>query len=145
MEDGSAVAREPSLMACITASSSEEDVRGRGAASGTSRETASEAGVGVAPGEAWSLAAESRSRSTVGSRRSSPSGPRTARMAPREARSLSTIDAAARAVHARAFQRKIELLFKYKNYMSAEGKHELLGTLKEVAGWCRQMVEKIEE
>lgn len=65
--------------------------------------------------------------------------------APEDERRLSTIDAAARAVHARDFQRKVEMLMKYKEYMSPGAKHELSGTLKEVAGWCRQMIGVLEE
>ncbi len=38
--------------------------------------------------------------------------------APADERKLSTIDAAARAVNARDFQRKIDMLMKYKEYMS---------------------------
>lgn len=64
--------------------------------------------------------------------------------APADERRLSTIDAAARAVHARDFQRKIEMLLKYKEYLSPGAKHELVGTLKEVSGWCRQMIETLE-
>ena len=64
--------------------------------------------------------------------------------APDDERRLSTIDAAARAVHARDFQRKIDMLMKYKTYMSPGAKHELVGTLKEVAGWCRQMIQDLE-
>ncbi len=65
--------------------------------------------------------------------------------APEDERRLSTIDAAARAVHARDFQRKVEMLMKYKEYMSPGARHELSGTLKEVAGWCRQMIGVLEE
>ena len=64
--------------------------------------------------------------------------------APDDERKLSTIDAAARAVHAREFQRKIEMLMKYRQYMSAGAKHELQGTLKEVIGWSKQMLETME-
>jgi len=65
--------------------------------------------------------------------------------APEDERRLSTIDAAARAVNARDFQRKVEMLMKYKEYMSPGARHELSGTLKEVAGWCRQMLQGLEE
>lgn len=60
-------------------------------------------------------------------------------------RKLSTIDAAARAVNARDFQRKIEMLLRYKEYMSSDAKHELSGTLREVMGWCKQMLETLNE
>ncbi|HLX64627.1 MAG TPA: ParB/RepB/Spo0J family partition protein [Planctomycetota bacterium] len=56
---------------------------------------------------------------------------------------LSTIDAAAKAVNARDFQRKIEMLMRYREYMSDDAKHELVGTLREVMGWCKQMVEEL--
>ncbi len=65
--------------------------------------------------------------------------------APDDERKLSTIDAAARAVNARDFQRKIEMLMKYKEYMSPGAKHELAGTLREVTGWCKQMLEALAE
>ncbi len=65
--------------------------------------------------------------------------------APDDERRLSTIDAAARAVNARDFQRKMEMLLKYKEYMSPGAKHELAGTLREVVGWCKQMLEALEE
>lgn len=65
--------------------------------------------------------------------------------APEDERKLSTIDAAARAVNARDFQRKIEMLMKYKEYMSPGAKHELAGTLKEVIGWSKQMLEALAE
>lgn len=60
-------------------------------------------------------------------------------------RKLSTIDAAARAVHARDFQRKIEMLLKYKAYMSPGAKHELAGTLREVKAWCTKVMEGMDE
>ncbi len=64
---------------------------------------------------------------------------------PEDERKLSTIDAAARGINARDFQRKIEMILKYKSYMSPGAKHELSGTLREVSGWCRQMLEQLEE
>ena len=65
---------------------------------------------------------------------------------PEDERKLSTIDAAARAVHARDFQRKIEMLLKYKAHMSPGAKQiELAGTLREVAGWAKQMAEGLNE
>jgi hypothetical protein len=64
--------------------------------------------------------------------------------APEDERKLSTIDYAARSLNAREFRRKVELLLKYKEYMSPGAKHELAGTLRETAAWSKQMLATLE-
>jgi hypothetical protein len=65
--------------------------------------------------------------------------------APPDQRQLSTIDAAARSVHANDFQRKIEMLLKYNAYMSQEARDELLAKLKDMASWCRETIAKLDQ
>ncbi|MCY3023677.1 MAG: hypothetical protein NTW87_32250, partial [Planctomycetota bacterium] len=60
-------------------------------------------------------------------------------------RTLSTIDAAARCVSARELQRKVELLLRYRQYMSPDAQNDLKGKLRELAGWCRQILEQFED
>jgi hypothetical protein len=64
--------------------------------------------------------------------------------APPDERQLSTIDAAARAVNGREFQRKVELLLRYREYMSPDAREELSIKLKEMAAWCKEMVTQVE-
>lgn len=59
-------------------------------------------------------------------------------------RRLSTIDAAAQGLSPREFQRKVELLLRYRQYMSAEAQNTLRTRLRDLAGWCKQMVEQME-
>lgn len=63
--------------------------------------------------------------------------------APPDQRVLSTIDAAAKAVSARDFERKVEMLLKYKEYMSTEAKDELRERLFNTAKWCKAMLEEL--
>ncbi|MGD0091751.1 MAG: ParB/RepB/Spo0J family partition protein [Planctomycetota bacterium] len=60
-----------------------------------------------------------------------------------DARRLSTIDAAAQGVNPREFQRKVELLMRYRQYMSAEAQNALKARLQDLSGWCRQMMEQL--
>jgi hypothetical protein len=64
--------------------------------------------------------------------------------APPDARSLSTIDAAAKSVNAREFQRKMEMLLKYGSYMSPDAKRELVNKLRDLSSWCKDVLEKLE-
>jgi hypothetical protein len=64
--------------------------------------------------------------------------------APAEERQLSTIDAAAKAVNGREFQRKVELLLRYREYMSVDARDELAVKLKEMAAWCKEMLTQVE-
>jgi hypothetical protein len=64
--------------------------------------------------------------------------------APPEERQLSTIAAAAKAVNGREFQRKVELLLRYREYMSDESREELAVKLKEMGNWCREMLTQVE-
>jgi len=61
-----------------------------------------------------------------------------------EERCLSTIDAAAESASPREFQRKVELLMRYRQYMSADAQSALKGKLRDLAGWCKQMMERLE-
>ncbi|HYG74408.1 MAG TPA: ParB/RepB/Spo0J family partition protein [Planctomycetota bacterium] len=60
-----------------------------------------------------------------------------------EQRRLSTIDAAARAVNAKDFERKVEMLMRYRDHMSEEARSELEGKLRDLGAWCKQMVETL--
>jgi len=60
-----------------------------------------------------------------------------------EARSLSTIDAAARAVNAKDFERKIEMLMRYRDHMSEDARKEVQDKLRDLAAWCKQMMEQL--
>ncbi|HEY3324881.1 MAG TPA: ParB/RepB/Spo0J family partition protein [Planctomycetota bacterium] len=62
-----------------------------------------------------------------------------------EQKQLSTIDTAVHAISARDFQRKVEMLQQYREYMSPDAKDELEAKIKELAGWCRQMLENMKE
>jgi ParB-like chromosome segregation protein Spo0J len=59
-------------------------------------------------------------------------------------RRLSTIDAAAQSLSSREFQRKVELLMRYRQYMSAEAQDALKAKLRNLSGWCKQMMEQME-
>lgn len=59
-------------------------------------------------------------------------------------RRLNTIDAAAQTVNPREFQRKVELLLRYRQYMSAEARTALKARLRDLAGWCRQTMDQLE-
>ena len=61
-----------------------------------------------------------------------------------DARRLSTIDAAALAVSSKEFQRKVDLLLRYRQYMSAEVQNGLKSKLRDLAGWCKQVMEQLE-
>ena len=61
-----------------------------------------------------------------------------------EERCLSTIDAAAESASPREFQRKVELLMRYRQYISADVQSALKGKLRDLAGWCKQMMEQLE-
>jgi hypothetical protein len=61
-----------------------------------------------------------------------------------EERKLSTIDAATQAVNARDFQRKIEMLLRYREHMSADAKHDLAVKLKDVSIWCKEKLAELE-
>jgi hypothetical protein len=60
-----------------------------------------------------------------------------------EDRSLSTIDAAAQNVHAREFQRRVEMLMKYQQYMADESRDALKARLRELGAWCKQKMEEL--
>jgi hypothetical protein len=60
-------------------------------------------------------------------------------------RRLSTIDAAAQSVSAREFQRKVELLLRYRQHMSADAHDALKAKLRELSGWCKQMMEQLDK
>jgi|GEM_PF-7004912 len=64
--------------------------------------------------------------------------------APPDQRTLSTIDAAAKAINARDFERKVEMLLRYKEYMSTEAKDELRERLFNTAKWCKTMLDELE-
>jgi hypothetical protein len=57
---------------------------------------------------------------------------------------LSTIDAAATSVSPRDFQRKVELLMRYRDHMSRDAKQDLLAKLKELSNWCKSTVHELE-
>jgi hypothetical protein len=65
--------------------------------------------------------------------------------APPEDKRLSTIDAAAKSLNAREFQRKTAMLLKYQAYMSAESKQELSNKLRDLASWCQESCARLEE
>ena len=52
-------------------------------------------------------------------------------------RVLSTIDAAAKTVSAKEFKRKVEMLGRYRDYMSHDAREDLIAHLKELAVWCK--------
>lgn len=62
-----------------------------------------------------------------------------------EEQRLSTIDAAAQSVSPREFQRKVELLMRYRRYMSAPAQSQLKATLRDLAGWCKQTMGQLDE
>ena len=64
--------------------------------------------------------------------------------APPDEQKLSTIDAAARSVNAREFQRKLEMLMKYQQYMSDDARRELVNKLRDLASWCKDALQKLE-
>ena len=59
--------------------------------------------------------------------------------APPDQRCLSTIDAAAKSLSAKDFQRKLEMLLKYRLYMSEDAKEHLLAKLRDLDKWCKLM------
>jgi hypothetical protein len=60
-----------------------------------------------------------------------------------EGQVLSTIDAAAKALGAKDFQRKVEMLMRYRDHMSQESKEELQTKLKDLAVWCKHIAEQL--
>ena len=62
-----------------------------------------------------------------------------------EERCLSTIDAAVKAVSAKEFQRKVEMLLKYQEYMSAESRDDLKAKLRDLSTWCKLQLDKIHQ
>ena len=52
-------------------------------------------------------------------------------------RVLSTIDAAARCISAREFKRKVEMVARYREYMSPNAREDLIAHLKELSIWCK--------
>jgi ParB-like chromosome segregation protein Spo0J len=64
--------------------------------------------------------------------------------APPDDQKLSTIDAAARSLNSKEFQRKVELLMQYRSFMSSESQTELREKLLELADWCAQMAEQLD-
>ncbi len=64
--------------------------------------------------------------------------------APPEDRKLSTIDAAAASVNAREFQRKVELLLRYQDYMSQDSKQDVIAKLRALSAWCKDTIGKLE-
>jgi hypothetical protein len=56
---------------------------------------------------------------------------------------LSTIDAASKAVNAKEFQRKTEMLMRYRAHMSDEARDGLKEKLRELSGWCKLMMEQL--
>lgn len=65
--------------------------------------------------------------------------------APPDERALSTIDSAARGINAKEFQRKVELLLRYRAYMSTDARDELTGKLSDLANWCKQSLGLLDE
>ncbi|MFH0938443.1 MAG: ParB N-terminal domain-containing protein [Planctomycetota bacterium] len=65
--------------------------------------------------------------------------------APSDERKLSAIDAAAQAVSVCDFQRKVELLMRYREYMSEETRKDLAAKLKATVTWCKDVLSKLEE
>jgi len=62
-----------------------------------------------------------------------------------DGRVLSTIDAAAKALGAKDFQRKVEMLMRYRDHMSQESKEELQTKLKDLAVWCKHIAEQLSQ
>jgi hypothetical protein len=52
-------------------------------------------------------------------------------------RILSTIDAAAHSVSAREFKRKVEMIAKYREFMTPDAREDLIAHLKELSTWCK--------
>ena len=64
--------------------------------------------------------------------------------APPDEQKLSSIDAAARSLNSKEYQRKVELLMQYRSFMSDEAQTELREKLLELADWCAQMAEQLD-
>ncbi len=50
---------------------------------------------------------------------------------------LSTIDAAAKTLSAREFKRKVEMIAKYRDFMSHDAREDIITHLKELSIWCK--------
>lgn len=64
--------------------------------------------------------------------------------APPDEQKLSSIDAAARSLNSKEYQRKVELLMQYRSFMGEDAQKELREKLLELADWCAQMAEQLE-
>jgi len=62
---------------------------------------------------------------------------------PDDEQKLSSIDAAARSLSAKEFQRKVELLMQYRSFMSEDVQREMGEGLAELSDWCMQMKEQL--